>query len=219
MGTLIAILGVAGAVITAGTNIALTVTGRKHEIKTMEMAEKAAERKVTMILFICGLIAVLGFVGWSFYFVITQFFVATKYDADTTVHYSAGAESDWAYAQQRKEYSLDEECYLRVMTDVSASNLKGNNKDIEVVLTFSGTDICDINLFDGVAMNIQTDASNNRVSYSYVVKAHKEASEEHSAVSIFRYRPKQEGEVILKIEYGDQLGTEFDIINTVSFIE
>ena len=205
------------AAITAGSTVYGIKSGRKHQVKMMELAEAASQKKVTMILFICGLIAALGLVIWSFYFIITQLIVSPKYEANTTVHYSAGVESEWAYAQQRKEYSLDKDCYLRIMTDVSASNLRGNNKEVEIKLIFTGTDICDITFFDGTAMEVQV--GDNQMIFSYTLKTHKATSEEQGTVSIFKYHPNQEGDVSLKVEYGQRLDEEHDVINTISFVD
>jgi len=67
-------------------------------------------------------------------------------------------------------------------------------------------------------MDIQTDIASNQVVYSYVLNAHKEEVEKE-IISIFKYHPKRVEDVSVRIEYDQQVNAEYDIMNTISFVD
>ena len=185
---------------------------RKHERKMHLEARNARERVAVLIgIMIIG----IAFIS-SIIFLFTQYILPPKYVPTTTVYYSAGNSTDWAYANQRKEFAVNTPCYVRIGSSISSSNLRGKGKNIEVQYEFAGTDICDIELAEGRAILLTTNEENHTVTYKETIKPEKKKNIE--TVSIFKYTPKTVGTVSVVLTYGKPLDKTEESVNSIYFI-
>lgn len=137
------------------------------------------------------------------------------FTADTTIYYSAGDDSEWAYGNQQKEFPGDEHCYVRIGC-IPVSDIK-DGIDAEIVVTyrftFSGT--CDVELSDGIATRVEG-TEDGVVEYTRTLRAMKDGETKEDLV-IFQYSPNGEGSVTLEVIYDDQIDNRYDVRNTVYF--
>lgn len=78
-------------------------------------------------------------------------FFDASYTTETTIAYSAGNDSDWSYGNQRKEFPIDDACYVRIASTAITDKNKGVENEIAVTYRFTGTENCQVNLTDGIA--------------------------------------------------------------------
>ena len=137
------------------------------------------------------------------------------YSVSTTIAYSAGDDSNWSYGNQRKEFSHEDDCYVRVATTTIADKKKGVDHEILVTYRFIGVQNCSVELSDGIAKKLES-SDPNILEYqrSLYPKLEKQAAE---SVVIFRYSPKSTGSLKLEVIYDDQISAQYDLANTVYF--
>lgn len=87
-------------------------------------------------------------------------FFDASYTTETTIAYSAGNDSDWSYGNQRKEFPIDDACYVRIASTAITDKNKGVENEIAVTYRFTGTENCQVNLTDGIAEQIDTGDAN-----------------------------------------------------------
>lgn len=221
-----AIIGVGGLVAKAATDTVLTITGRKSQ-RLAEAAERAAieaaNNRKKFILKVIGCILIGIFVIWSFYTVFTQFIKKPVYVSETTVNYSVDTNENWAYGNLQKEFSADEVCYARISSNITASNLKGNNNDIQIRYIFSGTADVDVELSEGLIMERFYDLDNDQIIFTSTQKSkciNKFSKESlNEKITIFKLSPKSEGSLSITIQYDDNLDEEYTVFNSIYFVE
>lgn len=131
----------------------------------------------------------------------------------TTISYSAGDDSNWAYGNQRKEFPDNENCYVRVGSTVISG--KGKNEDVTITYRFTGTENCNVELSDGIAEKVDT-GDKNVVEFVRTVTAKKEKNAKEGIV-IFQYTPNGASSITLEVIYDDQVATQYDDRNTIYF--
>lgn len=144
-------------------------------------------------------------------------FFDASYTTETTIAYSAGNDSDWSYGNQRKEFPIDDACYVRIASTAITDKNKGVDNEIAVTYRFTGTENCQVNLSDGIAEQIDTgDANVTEFTRTIFAKKSKEAEED---IIIFQYVPTESAESItLEVLYDDQIDSRYDCRNTVYFV-
>lgn len=144
-------------------------------------------------------------------------FFDASYTVETTIAYSAGNDSDWSYGNQRKEFPVDDACYVRVASTAITDKSKGVDNKIVVTYRFTGTENCKVNLSDGIAEQADTGDKNiTEFTRTVYAKKSKDASED---IIIFQYVPTEKAESItLEVIYDDQIESRYDCRNAVYFI-
>lgn len=144
-------------------------------------------------------------------------FFDASYTTETTIAYSAGNDSDWSYGNQRKEFPIDDACYVRIASTAITDKNKGVDNEIAVTYRFTGTENCQVNLSDGIAEQIDTgDANVTEFTRTIFAKKSKEAEED---IIIFQYVPTESAESItLEVLYDDQIDSRYDCRNAVYFV-
>lgn len=143
-------------------------------------------------------------------------FFDASYTTETTIAYSAGNDSDWSYGNQRKEFPIDDACYVRIASTAITDKNKGVENEIAVTYRFTGTENCQVNLTDGIAEQIDTgDANVTEFTRTIFAKKSKESEED---IIIFQYVPTESAESItLEVLYDDQIDSRYDCRNAVYF--
>lgn len=143
-------------------------------------------------------------------------FFDASYTAETTIAYSAGNDSDWSYGNQRKEFPVDDACYVRIASTAITDKSKGVDNEIVVTYRFTGTENCRVNLSDGIAEQIDTgDANVTEFTRTIFAKKSKDAEED---IIIFQYVPTESAEnITLEVLYDDQIESRYDSRNAVYF--
>lgn len=144
-------------------------------------------------------------------------FFDASYTTETTIAYSAGNDSDWSYGNQRKEFPIEDACYVRIASVAKTDKKKGVDNEILVTYRFTGTEKCSVNLSDGIAEKIDTgDANVTEFTRTIYAQKEKDAAED---IIIFQYVPTEEAESItLEVIYDDQIEARYDSRNAVYFI-
>lgn len=138
-----------------------------------------------------------------------------SYRVDTSINYSAGDDSDWSYGNQRKEFSSQDSCYVRVGCTAITDKNKGVDHEIVVTYRFTGTKNCDVEVSEGIVTEVATNDSNTvEFTRSLYTKKEKKAEED---VVIFRYDPKAEGSVTVEVIYDGEIESRYDKSSTIYF--
>lgn len=135
----------------------------------------------------------------------------------TSIAYSTGDTKNWTYGNQRKEFTNNKSCYVRVGITAKSTNLFGKGKGDTVTVTyrFTGTDNCPVQVSDGKATEVNTGDS-NVTEFSHIVTVSKKWKAPED-VMIFRYSPNGAESVILEVIYDDQIAEKYDAYNTIYF--
>lgn len=140
------------------------------------------------------------------------------FTAKTSIAYSSGTDSEWAYGNQRKEFTLSKPCYVRVGSSVVAGWhwgwRYGEGNRITISYRFTGAEQCNISISDGFVTEVETDDP-NVIEFTRTIVA---KGSEVEDVAVFQYSPKGAGNVSLEVIYDDQVKSQYDERNTVYFI-
>ncbi len=141
-----------------------------------------------------------------------------SFTTETTIAYSAGNDSDWSYGNQRKEFPVEDKCYVRIASVAKTDKSKGVDNEIVVTYRFTGTEKCAVNLSDGIAEKVETgDANVTEYTRTIYAKKEKKATED---IIIFQYVPTEGAEgITLEVIYDDQIESRYDSRNAVYFIK
>lgn len=138
-----------------------------------------------------------------------------SYRVDTSINYSAGDDSDWSYGNQRKEFSSQDSCYVRVGCTAITDKNKGVDHEIVVTYRFTGTKNCDVEVSEGIVTEVATNDTNiMEFTRSLYTKKEKRAEED---VVIFRYDPKAEGSITVEVIYDGEIESRYDKSSTIYF--
>jgi len=138
-----------------------------------------------------------------------------SFSAETTISYSAGNDSSWAYGNQRKEFPDGEPCYVRISSTMITDKKGGVDKEITVTYRFTGTEKCSVEISDGQAQKVDTNDA-NVTEYSMTLNAAK-AKKAKESIVIFRYSPAGASQIALEVIYDDQVDAKYDTRNTIYF--
>lgn len=142
------------------------------------------------------------------------------FEAYTSVAYSSGTDSEWAYGNQRKEFTASKPCYVRISNSVVApwhwGYVFGLGDKITVTYRFTGTSNCQIDVSDGFLTKIETN-DQNVIEFTRVIEA-KSAKEDNNVV-VFQYIPSGVGSVSLEIVYDQKVKSKFDVRSTIYFVD
>lgn len=158
------------------------------------------------------LIIILCVVGYK----MIRNFINTDYECISSITYSAGNASEWAYGNQRKEFDIDSACYVRIGESVYSEKEYNTGNGITVTYRFRVNGDCDIELAEGKAKRKDT-KDENVIEYTRKIKA-QDISDITEDVIVFRYTPNGEGSVSVDVKYGYRLGEEFDSQSTIYFV-
>lgn len=138
--------------------------------------------------------------------------------AKTSIAYSSGTDSEWAYGNQRKEFTSSKPCYVRVSSSIVArwhwGWRYGEGNKIAITYRFTGAEQCIISISDGFVTEVETDDS-SVIEFTRTIDA---KGSEVEDVVVFQYTPKGIGSVSLEVIYDDQVKSQYDERNTVYFI-
>lgn len=140
------------------------------------------------------------------------------FSVETSIAYSSGTDSDWSYGNQRKEFSVEKPCYVRIGSSVVANWhwgwRYGEGNAITITYRFTGVKNSHIEVSDGFLNSVPSDDPDVLI-YTRTLTAKSKREED---VVVFRYEPIQEGSVSLEVIYDDQVKSQYDERNTVYFI-
>jgi len=140
-----------------------------------------------------------------------------SFTTETTIAYSAGNDNNWSYGNQRKEFPVEDACYVRIASIAKTDKGKGEDNEIVVTYRFTGTEKCTVNLSDGIAEKVDT-GDVNVTEYTRTVYAKKEKKATEDIV-IFQYVPQEGAESItVEVIYDDQIAERYDARNAVYFV-
>lgn len=132
---------------------------------------------------------------------------------------TGGTDSDWSYGNQRKEFTVEKPCYVRIGSSIVADWhwgwRYGEGSAITITYRFTGAENCQIEVSDGFVTNIPSEDPNVLI-FTRVLTAKSKHEED---VVVFRYEPIQVGSISLEVIYDNQIKSQFDERNTVYFIE
>lgn len=134
---------------------------------------------------------------------------------ETEIHYSAGDSKEWAYGNQQKEFSGDENCYVRINSIAIADKKAGVDAEISVTYRFTCKGEFHIELSDGIAKEVAT-GEDGIIEYTRTLVATKKKDVKDDIV-IFQYAPSSEGSITLEVIYDDNISERQDQRNTVYF--
>jgi len=141
------------------------------------------------------------------------------YSVETSIAYSSGTDSDWSYGNQRKEFTVEKPCYVRIGSSIVADWhwgwRYGEGSAITITYRFTGAQNCQIEVSDGFVTSVPSEDPNVLI-FTRVLTAKSEHEED---VVVFRYEPIQVGSISLEVIYDNQIKSQFDERNTVYFIE
>lgn len=137
-----------------------------------------------------------------------------KFSADTTIYYSSGEDSEWAYGNQQKEFPGDETCYVRIGCLPVSDIKEGEDTEIVVTYRFTCTGPCEIKLSDGIAEEV--DSEEGVYAFTRTLRVLNSSATKEDIV-IFQYNPNGEGSVALDVIYDDNIDERYDIHNTAYF--
>ena len=142
------------------------------------------------------------------------------FEAYTGVAYSSGTDSEWAYGNQRKEFTSSRPCYVRISNSVVApwhwGYVYGLGNKITITYRFTGTANCQVDVSDGFLTKVETNDP-NVIEYTRVIEA--KASREDNNVVVFQYTPSGAGSISLEIVYDSQVNSKYDVRSTIYFVD
>lgn len=144
-------------------------------------------------------------------------YINTDYGCSSSITYSAGSSSEWAYGNQRKEFDAGSTCYARIGEVIYAEKKYNIENEINVTYRFTINGDCSIDLSEGKAEKVDTN-DENVVEYTRKLKA-QDPSKIAEDVAVFRYVSKGEGSIKLEIKYGRRIKKEFDTQSTIYFVK
>ena len=204
-----------GTLLTALATVIVGIGGNFVSAKVAAKARAALIGNIiSTILVILGILSLVTGGAYG----ITQFAMKPTYTVITDTYYSAGNESDWSYGNQRKEFSVNKDCYFRLDTLMDSDNRRGNKKDVELTITFTGTDICDISQYEGNSYS-SVSKDKNKITYNFTIKTKRKSTKADINTFIFKYEPKKSGEVTVNISYDDNIAPNEDKMNKIVFVD
>ncbi len=143
------------------------------------------------------------------------FFDAT-FTVDTTISYSDGNDNNWAYGNQRKEFSATNDCYVRVGSTAITDKKKGVDEVVTVTYRFTGVENCKVELTDGIGTELNSEDPNIKEFEGKLYPKKKKQAKE--SIAIFKYNPSGEGSITIEVIYDDNIDPQYDKRNTVYFV-
>lgn len=141
------------------------------------------------------------------------------YSIETSIAYSSGTDSDWSYGNQRKEFTVEKPCYVRIGSSIVADWhwgwRYGEGSAITITYRFTGAQNCQIEVSDGFVTSIPSEDPNVLIFTRTLIAKSKHEED----VVVFRYEPIQVGSISLEVVYDEQIKSQFDERNTVYFID
>lgn len=107
-------------------------------------------------LFIFIIIFILCIGGYKY----IRKWISTDYGCVSSITYSAGSSSEWAYGNQRKEFDAGSACYARIGEGIYADKKYNIGNPIKVTYRFTITGDCSIDVADGVVEKVDTKEKN-----------------------------------------------------------
>ena len=144
-------------------------------------------------------------------------FFDASFTVDTAIAYSDGSDNNWAYGNQRKEFSADDDCYVRVGSTAVTDKKKGVDEKIKVIYRFTGVEKCSVELTDGIGTELESQDTNVKEFEGILYPKKKKAAKE--SIAIFKYEPSGEGSITLEVIYDDNVDSQYDKRNTVYFVK
>lgn len=137
------------------------------------------------------------------------------FSAETSIYYSAGDSKEWAYGNQQKEFSSDENCYVRINSVLTSDIKEGVDTEITVTYKFTCNGEFHIEMSDGIADEVR-EVEEGVIEVTRTVLAQKKRKANDDIV-IFQYVPHSSGSVTIEVIYDDQVDARYDQRNTVYF--
>ena len=144
-------------------------------------------------------------------------FFDASFTVDTAIGYSDGSDNNWAYGNQRKEFSADDDCYVRVGSKAITDKKKGVDEKIKVTYRFTGVDNCNVELTDGMSTELESQDPNVKEFEGTLYPKKKNKAQE--SIAVFKYDPSGEGSITLEVIYDDNVDSQYDKRNTVYFVK
>ena len=171
---------------------------------------------------IAGIIGGVAALVTTTYFGINhgkEYIKEPEYYVYSTTMYSAGVDADWAYAQNRKEFNVGENCYMKYKVKIQSSNLKGDGEEIGVTVTIPKVNNVQAILLDGNDIDPEPDPINNVQRYYFKIVAYKDLSDKPDFGCVFQFIPNSTGYIDVTFDYDSPIKTSFDYKSSIQFIE
>lgn len=148
-----------------------------------------------------------------------EYIAEPEYYVYNTTMYSAGVDAEWAYAQNRKEFNVGENCYMKYKVKIQSSNKKGDGKEIGVTISIPKVDNVQAIKLDGNPVTPIVDEINNITSYHFTIVAYKDTSDKPEFGCVFQFIPNATGYINVTFDYDSPIKSSYDYESTIQFLE
>ena len=130
---------------------------------------------------------------------------------ETTIFSKTDDDDNWS---QKREFSKDETCFVKISSKAIYDKLFGKSEDVEVTYRFSGFKNTEIFNNEGTAELVKN--SDGIIEYKKTIVTGKKKNAEINQV-VFRYKPSGTDTIVLDVIYGDNIKSKFDAKSTIFF--
>ncbi len=170
---------------------------------------------------IAGCAAGLALIATTAYFGVKlskEYLAEPEYYPSLSVLYSAGVDADWAYAQNRKEFNVGEPCFMKYKLAIRSSNMKGNGKEIGLMVSIPKITSVQATKFDGQPVLPEHDEIHNVTTYKMTAVAYKDISDKPEFGCVFQYLPNDVGTIKVTFMFDAPIKSSFNFESTISFV-
>lgn len=157
--------------------------------------------------------AVVGVKHYKEYLAEPEYYVTQK------VMYSAGVNADWAYAQNRKEFDVGENCYMKYILSIRSSNSKGNGKELGLTIAIPKITNVQATKMDGGQIPPEHDEINNVTTYKMTAVAYKDVSDKPDFGCVFQYIPNDVGYIQINFTFDSPIKSSYNMQSTITFVQ
>lgn len=148
-----------------------------------------------------------------------EFIVEPDFYVTQNVLYSAGVDADWAYAQNRKEFSVGENCYMKYKLSIKSSNSKGDGKEVGLTISIPKISSVQATKFDGNPILPEHDEINNVTTYKITAIAYKNVSDKQEFGCVFQYVPNDVGYIQVTFIFDNPIKSSYNMQSTIVFVQ
>lgn len=140
-----------------------------------------------------------------------------KFKVQSAIGYSLNNDNEWKYGDLTKEFSCKKPCYVRMDLMPITNKRRGVDEEIKAKIQFVGTDNCDVTSSDGIVTPVKTKKDNQK-AFEVTLMPQKEQKAE-TQTYIFKYEPKKQCDMVLKIIFDDNVDPKYDVKSTIYFVK
>lgn len=148
-----------------------------------------------------------------------EYIADPEYVVTQSVLYSAGVDADWAYAQNRKEFNVGENCYMKYKLSIQSSNLKGDGQELGLTISIPKITSVQATKLDGAPIPPEHDEINNVTTYKMTAVAYKDVADKPSFGCVFQYIPNDVGSINITFIFDSPVKSSYNLQSTIVFVE